>query len=277
MGPQPRARPARLVRLGYYNMFLMTQEVYGAWQKPQGCPLQDWTDVAKPQVYTPLGVQQPAAGRGPRSRGRPTKGSWAGRPGHDAGEALTTLVNFIAIALKNIIPHWIDLWSQPSRGRRPFPRPPPLSLAGAFLQVATASPSLHRDESVQAGALYAHRASACCRSNRSWTRAGAVDQGARTASRGARSGARGRAAGPLCGDRGIARGASAGVPAALAASPTPDGCKWQVVRELVDLSGAMLRATGIDLIVLTSLESLDSLDFRAWLLENGATPAIVQG
>ena len=27
----------------------------------------------------------------------------------------------------------------------------------------------------------------------------------------------------------------------------------------------------------TSLESLDSLDFRAWLLENGAAPAIVQG
>ena len=71
---------------------------------------------------------------------------------------------------------------------------------------------------------------------------------------------------------------SAGVPAALAASPTPDGCKWQVVRELVDLSGAMLRGYWHDLIVPDQpFESLDSLDFRAWLLENGATPAIVQG
>jgi uncharacterized protein with NAD-binding domain and iron-sulfur cluster len=41
----------------YENVFRMVKEIYREWQKPAGCPLQDWTDVAKPQVYTPIGVQ----------------------------------------------------------------------------------------------------------------------------------------------------------------------------------------------------------------------------
>jgi uncharacterized protein with NAD-binding domain and iron-sulfur cluster len=147
-----------------------------------------------------------------------------------------------------------------------------------FLQVATASPSLHRDESVQAGALYAQSRFGVLSFEQKldalvlWTKA--LEQHPA-----ARDPAHVDALLDLYAEIEASHEAvSAGVPAALAASPTPDGCKWQIVRELVDLSGAMLRGYWNDLIVPDRpFESLDSLDFRAWLLEHGATPAIVQG
>ena len=112
-----------------------------------------------------------------------------------------------------------------------------------FLQVATASPSLHRDESVQAGALYAQSRFGVLSFEQKldalvlWTKA--LEQHPA-----ARDPAHVDALLDLYAEIEASHEAVfAGVPA-LAASPTPDGCKWQVVRELVDLSGAMLRATG---------------------------------
>ena len=41
----------------YANVFRLVQEVYAQRTPPPGCPLQTWQDVAKPQLYTPIGVR----------------------------------------------------------------------------------------------------------------------------------------------------------------------------------------------------------------------------
>ena len=58
-GPQPRTRPARLVRLLLQHV---PDDAGGAWARRsrRAARSSDWTDVMKPQVYTPLG----AAARG---------------------------------------------------------------------------------------------------------------------------------------------------------------------------------------------------------------------
>ena len=127
------------------------------------------------------------------------------------------------------------------RGAGACPRPPPLSsLPERFLQVATASPSLHRDESVQAGALYAQsRFGAVVRTEAG--RAGAVDQGAEYTA--ARDPAHVDALLDLYAEIGIARG-GLGVPAALAASPTPDGQSGRSCASWSTCPALCLRATG---------------------------------
>src|SRR5215813_5975221 len=40
----------------YANTFQLLREVYAQRKAPPGSPLQRWTDVAKPQNYTPVGV-----------------------------------------------------------------------------------------------------------------------------------------------------------------------------------------------------------------------------
>lgn len=41
----------------YANVFRLVQELYENRTPPPGCPLQTWQDVAKPQLYTPIGVE----------------------------------------------------------------------------------------------------------------------------------------------------------------------------------------------------------------------------
>ena len=41
----------------YANVFHLVQEIYAQRTPPPGCPLQTWQDVAKPQLYTPIGVK----------------------------------------------------------------------------------------------------------------------------------------------------------------------------------------------------------------------------
>jgi uncharacterized protein with NAD-binding domain and iron-sulfur cluster len=250
----------------YYNMFQMTQEVYGLWKKPDGCPLQGWEDVAKYQVYTPLGVEQPG-GWTYFPLTWPTNEGIPGQDGLDMTlkEALTTLVNFIKIALQNIIPP-----PAIAAAVRHYPLPE------HFLTVATASPSLRSDETAQAGALYAQSRVAVLSLAEKldalvlWTKALEQHPAARDPAHVA-------ALVDLYAEiEASHHGVAATVPEALMSPASPPGVKWQIMGELLNLFGAMFRGYLNDLIVPDQpFESLDRLDFRAWLLENGAKPEVV--
>lgn len=258
----------------YHNMFSLTREVYAAWKKPAGCPFQDWTDVAKPQVYTPLGVQTPDGKWTYFPLTWPTNDDVPGEGGLDMSPAaaLTTMINLFAIALKNIFGDWLEQLVQPG-GEAHAPVPPPAThaaLPDSFLEAIHQSASLAGHEFEQAKALFASSQAGALHL-REQVQAMKLWGQALQGHAGARDPARGDELVRLFDDIGAL------FQRLEPQSPAPSSAvKWQVMGELVDLFGAVVRGYVRDLLVPDQpFDAIDDVDFRAWLLQHGARPDVV--
>lgn len=245
----------------YHNVFAMTREVYAAWNKPPRCPLQDVGDVAKPQLYTPLGVKFQGQWSyfpvtWPTNPGVPGEGDLLMTP----QEAFTTLYGFFVEAIKGILD---DLW-QPL-----VPSPAAASLSPQFVAATSTSTSLATHEAAQAQVLFAQSQA------QALTLKGQLDatllwMKALEDHPLARDAAHIDALADLH-DRNEAGFHS------LAASVAPtSGLKWMIMRQLLNIGGAMARGFLRDVVKANQpFEALDALDFRAWLIQHRADPDIV--
>lgn len=269
----------------YENVFQMIQEVYPAWSPPPGCPLQCWHDVAKPQVYTPIGVE--------------TNGQWSyfpltwptndGTPGDGKldmtpAEALTTLWRLFLIAVRSIADETrlaeIDLGEAPMQDRTsPDPtasRGPAAGatrLSTAFANATRASSRLADEEIARAKALFGlgdvtalpfdHIVEAAAL----WSKSLLGTTAARDETQVQQMLellAHAKAAFEANTDR------------VLPAAESAFGMKLRLIGELFDIFQAAVRGYFADLIIPDQpYESLDRWDFREWLICHGADPGIV--
>lgn len=258
----------------YHNMFRLTQEVYDAWNKPAGCPLQTWRDVARPQDYTPLGV---------RYGGRwtyfpltwPTNGAVPGQGGLNmsAQQAFTALLNLVAEAVKGVIGDWTGLWG---KSGAPAPVPAavrPFVLPDTFSDATQESPALDGGERLRAQKLCAESRMSVLTLSRKldaavlWSKALESHPAARD---------RAQADALLDFFDDIEATYDAIFQGAKSAAAPPSGAKWMIIRQLLHLFGAVQRGFVHDLFLPDQpFEALDDLDFRDWLVRHGARRDVV--
>ena len=263
----------------YHNMFATVQEVYAAWDKPPGCVLQRWQDIVAPQPYTPLGVLTDG-GWTSFPLNWPTNPGIPGQGGLDMTlkEALTSLFGWFRIAIRSLLGDWTQLWSQPG-GAAPPPVPAAARhypLPDSFLQATAASPRLLHDEKAQAMTLGAQSRFGTLSfaekvdSALLWIKALENHPGAKDPTH----------VGDLLDlfdEIEASFEAVASVAVRLLAPASAPGVKWQVMGELVNLFGALVRGYLRDLVLPDKpFEDLDGEDLRAWLLRHGAKPDIVR-
>ena len=267
----------------YENVFQMIQEIYAIRTPPPNCPLQHWTDVARPQVYTPIGVE--------------TNGTWAyfpltwptndGTPGDGKlnmtpAEALQTLWNLFLIAIRNLGAALTTLDGDRPAAAAPSSAPPPAAaqaptpLAAAFAAATSAVSRLAGSEIARAKALidsshavtlpFDHLVEAASLWNKSLIGTAASRDAAQVE----------QLLGLLAQSRAAFEVVADSVPPAFAATDSAFGLKLRMFRELFDIFQAGVRGYYADLIGPDEpYESLDNWDFRAWLIHHGANPDIV--
>jgi uncharacterized protein with NAD-binding domain and iron-sulfur cluster len=246
----------------YANVFRMVQQIYAARTPPPGCPLQTWKDVAKPQLYTPIGVKT-GAGWSFFPLTWPTNGGTPGEGDVDMTpvEAWTTMWNLFVLVVKGLLDR-LDAAPAPVAAGE---------LAEGF--AASALGRLVDDDWARAKALFEH-----ARTDVLALREG-FDAGALWL--------KGMLAAPAALEAGhvdawlaLHRRLQASLADAAAraqpAAGTPFAIELQVVGELIDIAIAGAAGYFTDL-VLPDLpfEAIDAMDFRAWLVKHGADPTIV--
>lgn len=251
----------------YANVFHIVQDIYAKRTPPPGCPLQTWQDVAKPQLYTPIGVKTDAGWSyfpltWPTNDGTPGIGGVEMTP----AEAWQTMWNLFVLVVRGVLDHLLGL---PQAAPAPVQ---PDALPSSF--AATALGRLVDDELGRAKALF-DRAERDGLALHEMLDAGALWL-------------KGMLVEPAALDEAHVRqwldlhrrlqasfaSAAASVQAQVAG--TPFAIELQVVGELIDI--AIAGATGYFLdIVLPDqpFESIDALDFRAWLVKHGGDEKIV--
>ncbi|MBS0340101.1 MAG: FAD-dependent oxidoreductase [Proteobacteria bacterium] len=250
----------------YANVFGMVQEIYANRTPPPGCPLQHWTDVAKPQLYTPIGVK---TGTGytyfpltwPTNEGTPGQGGVNMTP----AEAWTTMWNLFVLVVKGVIGR-LDAAGQAAA--KPAAQPLPGGFAASALvrlvetELARAKELFARSQSTQlglheladAGGLWMKSLLADPSTVDAQHVAQLLDMHRRLQSAFRDAAAR-------------ARPAVAGTPLAL---------ELQIVEELIDIAIAAAAGYFADLVLPDKpFESIDDFDFRAWLVKHGANAGIV--
>jgi uncharacterized protein with NAD-binding domain and iron-sulfur cluster len=270
----------------YENVFRLVKDLYRDWQKPQHCPLRDWTDVAKPQVFTPIGVQG-------------HDGSWAyfplefaihgGEPGdgHEIPwspwEVLGMLSDMFIQVVRDGTREYEKLRANGHVvGRRRTARSDDvdeLSLPFAFADIAAGNSRLNSDERGRARSLwnssraqslsFEHYAEAA----HLWTKnvaakEGAIDRATVEEISTLYSNAYAEFA-----------AATEGTPRlrALGATLAPIDVKLRLIGEFVNIFGAMARGYMLDLLLPDRpFEALDDMDLRAWLISHGADEQIVR-
>ncbi|MEJ8852539.1 FAD-dependent oxidoreductase [Variovorax rhizosphaerae] len=266
----------------YANVFHMVQEIYANRTPPPGCPLQHWTDVAKPQLYTPIGVKT-ASGYSYFPLTWPTNDGTPGQGGVDMtpGEALTTGLSLLWLVIKSV---YDRLWKTPAEAASaeavpvaatpaepatpPAAKPLPTSFATSTLaQLADA-------ELARAKELFFHSHAAgmalheLVDAGELWTKALLAETA------------------PLDPQHvaqllDLHRQMQAAFRDAVArAQPVPAGSAFgmelQLVEELIDIALAAAAGYFADLVLPDRpFESLDEIDFRAWLIQHGADPGYV--
>jgi uncharacterized protein with NAD-binding domain and iron-sulfur cluster len=259
----------------YENVFRMTQEIYAARTPPPNCPLQRWTDVAKPQLYTPIGVE--------------TNGQWAyfpltwptlpGTPGDGKldmtpADALTALWDQFLIPIRSIAAA-MPMQAPTSLAGTISPAPPaaPTPLSAAFAAATAASSRLDTGEIARAQALleraqvealaFEHMVEATNLWSKSLLGSAALCDAAQVKAM----------LDLLAQAKAAFERRFAGVPVAAG---NAFGVVLRIIRELFDIFIAMARGYFADLILKDQpFESLDGWDLRAWLIHHGADPGIV--
>lgn len=259
----------------YENVFQMIQEVYAAWTPPPGCPLQHWTDVAKPQVYTPIGIE--------------TNGQWSyfpltwptndGTPGDGQldmtpAEALQTLWNLFVIVIKSVTGMTATQdGARPGAASSSTAATAATPLPAAFGITAITGSCLSEKEADTARALFnlGNVAALGCEHR---------VEAAALWSKSLLGSAQSRDAMQIQQILDLLAQARADFQTQTAlvgaASGSTLGMKLRLVGELFDIFMAAARGYFFDLILLDQpFESLDSWDFRAWLIHHRANPDIV--
>ena len=206
----------------YANVFRLVQEVYAHRTPPPGSPLQTWQDVAKPQLYTPIGVKTEEGWTyfpmtWPTNRGVPGQGPMDLTP----AEAFETMCGLIWEVLRALF--------ERLAGRFPPTQHPTVALQRAELSA--------RLDSVAAARVY-DRVALLRELQSSFVRLQAL--------------------------------------AAGADSDSSFAVEFQFVKELLEITIAGTAGYATDIwLPNRPLESIDDLDFRAWLVKHGGDPTIV--
>ncbi|HEY5785123.1 MAG TPA: FAD-dependent oxidoreductase [Microlunatus sp.] len=206
----------------YANVFRLVQEVYRSRTPPPGCPLQTWRDVAKPQRYTPIGVETEAGWTyfpmtWPTNGGVPGEGPLDLTP----AEAFETMCGLIWEVLTALFERLVEQF--------PPTRHPAIAvlLAESLVQLVRIAVARVDD-----------RVARLRRLQSSFSQL-----------------------------KTLVRGADADISFAI---------ELQLVEELLDITIAGTVGYLTDLwLPNTPLESIDDLDFRAWLIKHGGDPTIV--
>ena len=251
----------------YANVFHMVQEIYANRTPPPGCPLQHWTDVAKPQLYTPVGVKT-ANGFRYFPLTWPTNDGTPGQGGVDMtlAEAWTTMWNLLVLVVKSVIGR---LPAAPTAPVAPTAAPPlPTSFATSTLG------QLADTELARAKDLFFHSHAAgmalheLLDAGELWMKAllavpTPLDPG--------------HVAQLLDLHRQMQAGyRDAVVHAGPATAGSASSIEWQLVDELIDIGIAAAAGYFTDIVLPDRpLECLDEVDFRAWLIQHRANPDIV--
>ncbi len=246
----------------YHNVFAMTREVYAAWNKPPQCPLQSVEDVAKPQVYTPLGVNYQGQWtyfpvHWPTNEGVPGEGDLLLTP----QEAFTTLYNLIVIAIKSIFD---DLGHPAAQG---LVAAPPLS--AHFVAATSTSASLAAPQAGHAQVLFAQSQSlgltfhSRLDATLLWMKALEGHPLARDPAH-------------IDALADLHQSNETGFQSLAAGAAPTSALEWMIMGQLLNIGGAMARGFLRDVVLADQpFEALDALDFRAWLLKHGADPDVV--
>ncbi|WP_218510865.1 FAD-dependent oxidoreductase [Variovorax sp. dw_308] len=262
----------------YANVFHMVQEIYANRTPPPGCPLQHWTDVAKPQIYTPIGVRT-ASGFSYFPLTWPTNQGTPGQGGVDMtpAEAWTTMWNLFVLVVKNVI-H--GLGAAPVAAAPVAAAPATAAPAGPAAQTlpsgfaASTLAQLAGTELERAKELFfgSHAAGMALHelvdAGNLWMKALLAEPALVDAR---------QVADLLDLHRQMqASFHDAVVRAGPAVAGSASAIEWQVVEELIDIAIAAAAGYFIDLVLPDRpFESLDEVDFRAWLIQHGANPGIV--
>jgi uncharacterized protein with NAD-binding domain and iron-sulfur cluster len=224
----------------YENAFQMLQELYAA--GAPGGPLKTWQDAVKPQTYTPIGV---LGDNGKWTYWPLTWPTNTGTPGDGTllptlGQMIETLLGWLSQGVRNA--------SEPAPAAAVAAAgAPPASPTHPALLATNAQPSTVLDAARQHLRALGSKL------------AGQSDQDLDH----------------LVSLVGWARDAMAGAPpqvVAVGGSPLDQ----RMLTEILDIFFATLRGIVDDLVKPDlPFESLDNLDFRAWLISHGADPVIV--
>jgi uncharacterized protein with NAD-binding domain and iron-sulfur cluster len=238
----------------YENTFQLLQQIYAARTPPPDSPFQRWTDVVKPQDFTPIGVQTAGnwgyvpvtwpTNSGVPGNGRLTLSPW---------EIITEVISLVKILLDRL---------QDAKLAATQVNPPE-GLLDRFGHAILAG--LHPDsdglgQGQTLAAQSTHTMSQIGTAASLWATALGRDP------------LRFGASHPT-GIADLLRLATDALAVLDTAAVSPAIC---LMLEAVDIFGACLRGAVNDLILPDRpLESLDDMDFRAWLLKHGARPDVV--
>ena len=239
----------------YENTFQMLQEVYAGRQAPPGSPFQTWRDVAKPQDFTPIGVRMGdgwgfAAIEWPRNAGTPGDG----RLFPTLWEMVTELVNLVRIVVHRLEGDGLS-------GTPPAHDP---GLMKRLLGHVATSASAAADEMVATFGRVLGARGPVAKELAAMLHAAAAALGADPFRLGA------DALRDMAEAMHLLRGGH-GARSALAATPTE-----RLMLEAIEVGLTVARGIVEDLILHDRpFESLDDIEFRAWLLKHGADPRVV--
>lgn len=264
----------------YENVFRMTREIYRQWNAPVGCPLKGVEDVAKPQLYTPIGVEHNGEFvyfplQWPLHTGVPGDGQDVTLTPRDILRAMSQM--FIEVVRDTAAEHLklrlnasiLDTWTAQLPHALPLP---PL-----FAQLVGAS-GLGEDERTRGTSLW----------QRSQTTPLSFGQQAEAAyllttallTRGPDVGTDAVEQMSELYRRALAQftpvAAAAPSMSSFGPAAVPIDLKFRLVWELVGIFGAMARGYFLDLIWPDApFEALDDMDLREWLKRHGAPAEIV--
>jgi uncharacterized protein with NAD-binding domain and iron-sulfur cluster len=270
----------------YENVFRLVKDIYQEWHKPEGCPLQDWTDVATPQVYTPIGVEEaPGAWtyfplEWPYHEGEPGDGAeipWS--PWDVLGMLSDMFIQVMRDGAREQAKLRANGFAPLSRRRSAVHGHEELSLPHTFAEVAAERSGLSTDERARARSLWrgsrehalsfeqhaeaAHLWTKHLVAQRRVIDRTTVDE---------ISALHSRAYNDF-----VAETAATPRRAALGATRGRIDVKLRVIGEFINIFGAVARGYMLDLLLPDQpFEALDDVDFRAWLISHGADPDIVK-
>jgi uncharacterized protein with NAD-binding domain and iron-sulfur cluster len=240
----------------YENAFRMLQEVYA--MRPPGGPLRQWSDVIKPQRFTPIGIHT-SSGLSYWPLTWPTNPGVPGTGGLTltGWEAITTLIQW----LKQILD---QVEGPPQAEAVLVAGAPPLPRARFLAAVQTGLPT-GGAELARAGDLIdamTHSLGDAAEAALLWAQSLGADH--------ARLGPS-HPEGILALLAWIKEAYNLTLGCAATA-----GSKARVVHDLLDIAHAFIGGVWRDLLLPDEpFESLDDLDFREWLLRHGADPAVL--
>ncbi len=239
----------------YENSFQMLQEIYAARTPAPGSPFQTWTDVVKPQTFTPIGMQTDGGWtyvpvEWPTNAGTPGDGRLFPTP----WEIVTELLSLVRLIVERL--EQAGVGNAASR--------PPDSIFDLLRQALRSAVHLGplQTAAILGSATILSSPSSLATAAEHWARS----LGGNPLGLGAEH--------PdgiatlfdhVCGD-------FEGRSADLTLSPLV-----RLMLEAVEIFGASLRGIVADLVLPDQpLTAIDDLDFRAWLLRHGADPRVVR-